>query len=204
MDSDAIRSWLAVLDDLSYYELLGVPAETGADGIRQGFYRFAADFHPDGHAMRPTGERTAINTIFKRGTEAYRVLSDPALRSRYDYARPNGNVAARQAAMAPKPHGNSPSLHVPPPSLRPPTSPPPGSAATADLAITGRLEDYVRRSRARPFAQQAEQLAKRKEFSKAKLQLKLAMNMDPGNPTLEQYLKELDQELRLLKSKSAG
>ena len=53
MDSDTIRAWLAVIDSLSYYELLGVTPQAGADQVRKAFYRFAGDFHPDGHAMRP-------------------------------------------------------------------------------------------------------------------------------------------------------
>jgi hypothetical protein len=50
----------------------------------------------------------------------------------------------------------------------------------------------VKQPRARPFAQQAEALAKKGEHQKAKLQLKLALNFDPGNAALEGYLKQLD------------
>ena len=59
----------------------------------------------------------------------------------------------------------------------------------------GRLEDHVKNSRARPFAQQAEALAKKHEYSKAKLQLKLATNIDPDNPALESYLRELESRI---------
>jgi hypothetical protein len=55
--------------------------------------------------------------------------------------------------------------------------------------------------RARPFAQQAEALAKKHEYAKAKLQLKLALNMDPGNPALEAYLGELDLRIAEAKKK---
>jgi curved DNA-binding protein CbpA len=205
MDSNTIRAWLAVIDSLSYYELLGVPPQAGADQVRKAFYRFAESFHPDGHAMRPENERRSINTVFKRGAEAYRVLSDGQLRQRYDEARPAGNAAARAAMMAPRPTGPQ-AMRAPPPSLSAPSlsSPPdsaPGSKRPAAVTITGKLEDYVRQARARPFAQKAEELAKKKDYAKAKLQLKLAMNMDQGNPTLENYLKELDEQIALQKSK---
>jgi DnaJ-class molecular chaperone len=203
VDSNAIRGWLAILDEVSYYELLGVDPRAGADSIRHGFYRFAASFHPDGHAMRTPEERYAINTIFKRGTEAYRVLSDTSMRVRYDEARPQGNQQARATVLQPRPAGVSMSMRAPPtlkPSV-PPSGGATGSVHPSSAPITGRLEDFVRQSRARPFAQQAEQLAKKKEYGKAKLQLKLAMNMDPGNPALEGYLKELDQQIAAAKSK---
>jgi hypothetical protein len=88
-------------------------------------------------------------------------------------------------------------------SARPPAAPPPppssraasGAPQPAPTKGAGRLEDHVRNSRARPFAQQAEALAKKLEYGKAKLQLKLAMNMDPNNPALETYLGELDQRI---------
>ncbi len=198
MDAKAIRGWLAVIDRLSYYELLGVAPDAGADQIRRGFYRFAASFHPDGHAMRPAPERDAINTIFMRGTEAYRVLTDAGLRTRYDEARVGGTVQARQAVLQARGGPSPSSLRAPPSLSRPPVAP---SSAPSEAPITGRLEDFVRQSRARPFAQQAEKLAKKKEFGKAKLQLKLAMNMDPGNSALEGYMKELDAQIAASKNK---
>jgi curved DNA-binding protein CbpA len=194
MDRDAIRSWLAVIDKLSYYELLGVESRAGLDDIRRAFYGFASTFHPDAHALRPVDERGAINTIFKRGTEAYRVLTDAGLRAHYDEARASKDAPTRMSITAPRSGPMSQRPVGPPPSLAAPTAAG-GSAGRASGAIQGRLEDFVRQSRARPFAQQAEVLAKKNEFSKAKLQLKLAISMDPNNPALESYLKELEQRI---------
>ena len=194
MDIEAIRGWLAVIDQVSYYELLGVDPAAGQDDIRRAYYGFAAAFHPDSHGVRPQNERKAINRIFTRGTEAYRVLSDSALRSRYDEQRAGPKSQARLAG------GSNPAPSM---SARPPAAPPPppssravsGAPQAAPTKGAGRLEDHVRNSRARPFAQQAEALAKKLEYGKAKLQLKLAMNMDPNNPALETYLGELDQRI---------
>ena len=88
MDSHAIRQWLAVLDSISYYDLFRVAPAASADEVRAGFHSFAEAFHPDLHQWRHPQEQSAIGYIFTRGTEAYRVLSDPALRVRYDEAIP--------------------------------------------------------------------------------------------------------------------
>src|SRR5579864_972676 len=90
MDAIAIRQWLAALDAVSYYELFRVSKTATHDELRAAFHGFAESFHPDVHHWRHPNEQAAIGYIFKRGTEAYRVLSDPELRKRYDEALANG------------------------------------------------------------------------------------------------------------------
>jgi curved DNA-binding protein CbpA len=197
MDADAIHGWLAVIDSVTYYELLGVSPGAGQDEIRRAFHGFASTFHPDGHGVRPSKELAAIHRIFARGTEAYRVLSDSTLRVRYDELRARTGGAARLPLGTSPPARPTAAPPAPPPSVAPaaggPTRPP-GSAV-------GRLEDHVKNARARPFAQQAEALAKKLEFSKAKLQLKLAMNIDPDNAALEAYLRGLEDRIAEAKRK---
>jgi curved DNA-binding protein CbpA len=194
----SIAAWLAVLDKVSHYELLGVQPGAGADALRRAYQGFAANFHPDAHAHRTPEERTSVNTIFKRGTEAYRVLADPQLCAKYEQQRTGKTVApGASGRAAPLPPG---SIVPSPPSATSMGGAPGGASLTktdapkpgAKSNVTGRLEDFVREPRARPYAQQAEQLAKKGEHGKAKLQLKLAMNFDPKNEALEAYLKELD------------
>jgi len=213
MDREALVGWLSVIDQVSYYELLGVAPSSGQDQIRRAFHGFAATFHPDTHAVRPPDERAAVSRIFTRGTEAYRVLSDSAQRARYDELRAGPSRATRLSS-APQ-HGTGGGVRV---TAKPPAPPPPpprvqapgsrnvaaaspSAAPKASSGAVGRLEDHVRHSRARPFAQQAETLAKKHEYGKAKLQLKLAMSMDPDNPALAAYLVELDARLAEAKKK---
>jgi DnaJ-class molecular chaperone len=194
MDREAIEGWLTVIDQVSYYELLGVAPGSGQDQIRRAFHGFAVTFHPDTHVVRSPEERAAISRIFTRGTEAYRVLSDSLLRSHYDEQRAGPGQVTRLTGAPPR----GPQTAKPPP-------PPPvlhdGSfaAPATDAESVGRLEDHVRNARARPFAQEAEALAKKHEYVKAKLQLQLAMNMDPGNPVLQEYLSEL--QIRITEAK---
>jgi len=198
----SIAEWIAVLEKVSHYELLGVQPGAGADAFRRAYQGFAANFHPDAHGHRSAPERESVNKIFKRGTEAYRVLSDPALRAKYD-EQLTGKPAspAGGGRSAPLPPGSNPQATGQAAGgasgARKTDAPKPGAASN----ITGRLEDFVKLPRARPFAQQTEALAKKGEHAKAKLQLKLAMNFDPGNPALEDYLKELDTLIELDKKK---
>ena len=71
------------LDELDYYALLGVPKEASLADIKAGFRAFALRHHPDCFAgdARAAAEATHI---YRRGTEAYRVLCHPQLRRSYD------------------------------------------------------------------------------------------------------------------------
>jgi curved DNA-binding protein CbpA len=179
MDGDAIRQWLSVLDSISYYDLFRVPRESTPDGIRDGFHAFAESFHPDVHHWRHPNEQAAIGYIFKRGTEAYRVLSDPQLRVRYDEALANGIL--RPESLIIEIDGARANSMIP------------GSAAAN---ASTRLIDKVRTPGARPFVLRVEELAKKGDPQQAKLQLVMAMHMDPKNPALEAYGKELDVAIK--------
>ena len=137
--------WIAVLDKVTHYELLGVQPDAGADALRHAYQGFAATFHPDAHMHRSREERASVNTIFKRGTEAYRVLSDPALRARYDddQAGRSGGASAGSGAMPAAARASSTF-----PGARKTEAPKPGLGSN----IAGRLKDFVRQVRARPFS----------------------------------------------------
>jgi curved DNA-binding protein CbpA len=184
LDADTIEQWLTSLDSLSYYDLLGVDHAASADALRDAFHAFAASFHPDGHACRPAHEQLAIDTIFKRGTEAYRILSDHEMRVRYDDAlvhgalRPDLDNAPRGPSLRPKSLSN-----MPPASTRP--------------------SDCVRVKAARPFVVRAEELGKRGDAQQAKLQLVMAMHLDPQNEALEAFAADLEATLRRAKTEPA-
>ena len=84
--------WDAVLDDSSYYELLGLLDIADPSSIKAAFHQFALAFHPDSHIGASPGLLSQVRRIFKRGAEAYRVLSDPGLRTRYDLAIAQGHL----------------------------------------------------------------------------------------------------------------
>ena len=171
MDWEFIEQWLQVLDTLSYYEIFRVEPGVGADDLRAAFYAFASDFHPDAHSGRPRQERDAISHIFKRGNEAYRVLSNPNLRARYDEALAKGDVRPQHLLSL----GGAPSESMAPPA-------PKGT-------------DRMRNPSARAFVMRAEELFKKGDPKQAKIQLVLAIHMDQNNPALETFLKEIEAEI---------
>jgi DnaJ-class molecular chaperone len=79
------------LEQLSYYDLLGVSATAGTPEIRLAFYRLSSDLHPDRYHMladRDLKERLEI--IYARICEGYRVLSTPDKRIAYARALAEG------------------------------------------------------------------------------------------------------------------
>jgi molecular chaperone DnaJ len=73
------------------YEVLGVGRDAGDAEIKKAYRRLAMEYHPD----RNPGDGKAEER-FKEASTAYKVLSDPEQRARYDQFGPdglNGNVA---------------------------------------------------------------------------------------------------------------
>lgn len=75
------------LDTLSYYELLEVPFEAERAVIQAAFHQRSLIYHPDRHArLKETVPHAfeKINTIYKRISEAYKILAHPANRHAYN------------------------------------------------------------------------------------------------------------------------
>ncbi len=174
MDAVALRQWMAALDEISYYELFRVERTATYDELRAAFHEFAETFHPDAHRWRHPAEQDAIGKIYRRGTEAWRVLSDPALRARYDEALANGILRPEDLVVE----------REPPPSLASPAS-----------TTGGRLVDKIRSPGARPFVLRAEELLKKGDPKQAKIQLVMALHMEKGNSALEAFAKQIDEAI---------
>ena len=116
------------------------------------------------HPDRWTGQPDAerAGAIYRRGAEAYRVLMDSADRVRYDQGLARGEV--RLAPAATETGGRTP----------------PASVTT------------IKNPKARPYWQKAQQAIKAGDFKTAKLNLRLALNFDPGNPMIEASLKDVE------------
>jgi curved DNA-binding protein CbpA len=83
------------LDELDYYALLGVSHDASLSDIKAGFREFARRHHPDRFAGAAEAAR-----IYRRGTEAYRVLTHPQQRSLYDQQVKQGKLRLEPQAAA--------------------------------------------------------------------------------------------------------
>jgi curved DNA-binding protein CbpA len=163
-----IDAWNEVLDDASYYEMLGVLPLADIEGLRRAFHEFALSFHPDAHVGADETTLEKVRRVFQRGAEAYRVLSDPELRVRYDMALERGELR-----------------------LVPETVP---RRASVD---EGRpLDELCRSGGAKLSAQKAAKLIAAGDLEAAKRELEKALEYDGGvNPALQERLRDLELAL---------
>jgi DnaJ-class molecular chaperone len=107
MDEDTVIrvvSLFAALDSIDYYTLLGVPRLYDRDELRESYYRFAGQMHPDNFREQDEELRRQVYAIFKRAAEAYRVLGDPRLKQHYDQGLATGVVRLKmEEATATRP-----------------------------------------------------------------------------------------------------
>jgi curved DNA-binding protein CbpA len=89
------------LDKMDYYRLLGIEPSANADAIRNAYHAFALKFHPDRHVGSPGPKVERAGEIFRRGAEAYRVLTDPEERRRYDAGLRDGKLRLEVEEQAP-------------------------------------------------------------------------------------------------------
>ncbi len=73
-----------LLDSTDYYTILSVSRDADVETIRKAYYLRARQLHPDRVRNFPEPTRSRAVSIFKRVAEAYRILSDPAMRKVYD------------------------------------------------------------------------------------------------------------------------
>jgi DnaJ-class molecular chaperone len=163
-----LARWLIALESMDYYALLGTPTNVDADVLQARYHVFCSNFHPDAHRRRSDEDRAAVRAIYQRGSEAYRILRDPTQRERYNagLARGEHRLAERDA------QDDNRQASV---SMRP-----------------QRLEDTIRNPSAKAFARKAEEHWGRGELKQAKLTLKMAMSMEPGNLALTAFAERLE------------
>ncbi|MCC6216623.1 MAG: J domain-containing protein [Polyangiaceae bacterium] len=164
-----VFDWDEVLDESNYYELLGVLEIADEGAIQAAFHEFARAFHPDAHLGAEESVRGAARRVFQRGAEAYRVLSDPAARQRYDFALSRGQLrlGAREVPAA-------------------------------NASVTGRraLEELVESPAARQRARRAEELIDQGDLAGAMRELKMARHYEGGaTPDLDERIDALDLAL---------
>ncbi len=167
-DIERIFEWDALLDQSSYYEVLGLLEIADTEAVRKAFHEFAVAFHPDGFPDADNETADALLRIFQRGAEAYRVLSRADSRADYDLALAKGQLRLDDT-IAPAP-------------------------LSRDSDIRS-LDELCRSPAARRYAKRAEELISKGDLLAAKRELQMALREDGENPDLVERLDALDLAL---------
>jgi curved DNA-binding protein CbpA len=163
-----LLAWEEVLDDSSYYEILGVLEICDDAALRTAYHQFALSFHPDLFREEPEHIQESVRKIFQRGTEAYRVLNDRELRVKYDMALREG-VRRLEDALLPR-----------------------QSEPAFASASSRPLDELARSAGAKLSAQKAMKLIEKGELESAKTELERALEYDGNaNPALKERLEAL-------------
>ena len=153
------------LDRLDYYTLLGVEPTATEDEITLAFQIFALKYHPDRYPQNsPFLERAA--QIYRRGTEAYRALSDNRLRACYDHDRKRGALRLDRAR------------------------------ARMQTQIKVKKEPDVLTGYLRPLIVQAEKAIAQKDFQQAERMLMSALGLDREDQEVKTKLNEVRERIK--------
>lgn len=174
------------LDELDYYTLLGVADDASTDAIKSAFRGFARRYHPDRFADAPDEKREQATRIFRRGSEAFQVLTDDQQRRAYDQVLARGELRLTEDARSSSPDvkPDRPAAKVTPNKAA--AAPPP--QATQDHPI--------RSEKARALFKHAVEAAKSQDWATAWKALRAANQHEPGNAFLETRFKQVDAMLR--------
>jgi curved DNA-binding protein CbpA len=167
-DIERIFEWDTLLDQSSYYEVLGLLEIADVDAIRKAFHEFAVAFHPDAFPGADDETAEALRRVFQRGAEAYRVLSRSDSRADYDLALAKGQLRLDT------------------------TIAPPPLARYSDIRS---LDELCHSPGARRYAKRAEELISNGDLPAAKRELQMALHEDGENPDLAERLDAIDLAL---------
>jgi curved DNA-binding protein CbpA len=163
-------AWAESLPTLSYYAILRLEPEATPAQVKRAFHSFALRCHPDRYVDDGDEVAKAAAEVFKRGVEAYNVLSKADLRKRYDKALAAGKIRLDLDAV----------------ESAPPAAPP-----------QRRLWEICTTPRAKQFAAKAERLIEIGKLEEARVQVVNATQEEPFNEELKERLSILYEALCL-------
>src|ERR1700722_16903144 len=88
----SLRARLAMIEEQSYYEILRVPSAALPVDVKAAFHEFALACHPDQYVDEAPEVLVAAGEVFKRGVEAYKVLTNSEWRAKYDDGLQHGKL----------------------------------------------------------------------------------------------------------------
>ncbi len=165
-----VRKLHEVLDDLDYFELLGLQPDAEIKAIRDAYFELSLEFHPDRFFLLRSGDlKEKIYAVYRRISEAYTVLSDPRRRAAYADARQTHDI--KRAPPEVRVARRSSSVTAPPVEGRP-----------SPFSLT--LESEA----AQRLVTQAEELFAAEDHNGARLFLTFALAYEPNSAPLREAI----------------
>ena len=165
-----VLSMAKVVDELDYYQILKLDQMAFDEDIKRAYFEESRLFHPDKYYNEPPQFQTQVTRIFKRVCEAYKVLSDKERRSIYT-KQISGPDRAKFLRF--------------------------------DLRVLeqekAKKEDEGRTPMGKKYYQLAKAAIQNKDFKGARINLQLAVKMEPQNQTFKERLKEVEDTLAMRK-----
>lgn len=78
-----INSISILIDELDYFQILKVKQDCTLQELKSAYFRESREYHPDKYYNEPPELSKKVTTIFKRITEAYKIINDPETREIY-------------------------------------------------------------------------------------------------------------------------
>ena len=165
-----VLSMAKVMDELDYYQILKLDRMAFDDDIKRAYFEESRLYHPDKYFNEPPEFQATVTQVFKRVCEAYKVLADKERRSVYT-KQVSGPDRAKFLRF--------------------------------DLRVLeqekARKEDEGQTPMGKKYYQLAKAAIQNKDFKGAKINLQLAVKMEPRNQTFKERLKEVEDTLAMRK-----
>lgn len=165
-----VVSLVKVMDDLDYYQILKLDQMAFDDDIKRAYFEESRLYHPDKYFNEPPEFQAMVTQIFKRVCEAYRVLSDRERRAIYT-KQISGPDRKKFLRFDPK----------------------------VQEQERAQKEDEGQTPMGKKYYQLAKAAIQNKDFKGAKINLQLAVKMEPQNRTFAAKLKEVEDILAMRK-----
>lgn len=159
------------LELLDYYTLLGVDGGASVPQIKAAFRQFARRYHPDRFAGAPESKRERAEQIYRRGSEAFQILTDATSRRAYDRVLRAGKMRLTTEER--------------------------DRAQAETRKVPAAPQAPIRSANALAFYRKAADLARAQKWREAWRALRTALEHEPGNPLLEQRLRQIEARIRI-------
>ena len=185
-------------EHMTLYELLGLDSNATSRAVKKAYLHRSRTFHPDRYFRRGDPEfREKLQEIFKRINQAYKELSDPVRRGEYDAELRKDDASKGQPGLTWK---ESPvEAEAPSPPLGPKLKLEFGKSAL-ERRMEAKLKEMEKHpegqnrfAQAARFYQGALTEMGKKNLKAAGINLKLALQFDPQNPTYRAEMERLKQ-----------